>query len=379
MARHLSVIACLVLVAACGGDSKKKPPPKRPVVEKEEPPPPPEPTAEEKRAKAMAAIVPEDSTCLPLALKEGGAPRLELAAVGSDAVICATDTDRERALGVVGCWKIKLDTGELAWRSREPIPSRGYARKLVDGCVGDLCLPKDSKEPETGVALLASSPDGSKDAMLVGDDMHIFADGKHEAMWGIRTEKGMMGDPQRIHWVGDHLFIEGADGVWVYKAADGTAVGPIVPLGAKGGKPIAPPNGGSLVVLDKQRVAISERGFTFIHTYDADTGKRAKLVRKTGRSPCKTADANKYWNGEDVPAKCKAFMDKTFAHLVGADVVAGSKNLLVLLRGPRLGELAVLDARSLAEKTTIRLPWCDEDSGNGDKPAKDEEEEIEEE
>ena len=370
MGRHLSMIACLVLVAACGGDSKK-PPPKRPVVKKEEPPPPPEPTAEEKRAKALAAIVPEDSTCLPLALKEPDAPRLELAAVGSDAVICATDTARDRALGVVGCWKIKLDTGELAWRSRDPIPSRGYTRKLDDNCAGELCLPKDSKAPEDGAVLLAASPAGDKQAMLAGDNIHIFADGKHETTWGIRTEKGITSEPQRIHWVGEHVFVEGTDGVWVYKAADGTAVGPIIPLGARDGKPIAPPKGGSLVVLDKQRVAVSERGFTFVHTYEADTGKRAKLVRKTARSPCKTADTNKYWNGEDVPAKCKDFMDKTYAHLVGADVVAGSKNLLVLLRGPRLGELAVLDARSLAEKTTIRLPWCDDEDGGGDKPKAD--------
>jgi hypothetical protein len=59
-----------------------------------------------------------------------------------------------------------------------------------------------------------------------------------------------------------------------------------------------------------------------------------------------------------VSPKCKDFVSKNFSHLVGADAVAGTKNLLVLLRGPRLGELAVLDAKTLAERRTIRMPWC---------------------
>ena len=43
----------------------------------------------------------------------------------------------------------------------------------------------------------------------------------------------------------------------------------------------------------------------------------------------------------------------------GATAVMGSKSLLVLLRGPRLGELAVMDPKSLAEKRAIKLPWCE--------------------
>jgi hypothetical protein len=47
--------------------------------------------------------------------------------------------------------------------------------------------------------------------------------------------------------------------------------------------------------------------------------------------------------------------------------VAGTKNLLMLLRGPRLGELAVVDAKTLAEHKAIRMPWCDE-AGGGSPP-----------
>ncbi len=373
MVRHLSVIACLAVVMSCGGDSKKKPA-KKPVVEKKEPEPPPE-TAEDrakKREKAAFAIVPKESTCIPLALKEKGSPRLELAAVGTDAVLCATDTDDERLLGVIGCWKVDLASGELAYRSREPIHSRGFATKIDGKCAAELCLPKDSKVPDDGKALITANGDGSKWALLAGDDVHIYDGEKsHEAAWGIRGDKGIPGTPKRIDWVGAHLFITGDDAVYVYKADDGTAIGPIEAMGGKDAKPISPKTG-SFLVLDKTRVGISEQGFTTVTTYEADTGKRAKIVRKLAKSPCKPAEADAYWKDDEVPAKCKDFMEKNFAHLYGADAVAGSKNLLVLLRGPRLGELAVLDAKTLTEKKSIRLPWCDEGDGGDEKSEKSE-------
>jgi len=48
---------------------------------------------------------------------------------------------------------------------------------------------------------------------------------------------------------------------------------------------------------------------------------------------------------------------------MGATAVAGAKNFLVLFRGDRLGELGVLDAKSLAEKKAIKMPWCSEGGG----------------
>lgn len=373
MVRHLWVIACLMAFGCGGGD--KKPAPKKPVVEKKDPEPPKETEEDraEKREKQANKIVPKDSTCLPMALKEGGAPRLELAAVGADAVICANDNDEDRALGVIGCWKVDLASGELAFRSREPVNSRGFTVKLDGKCARDLCLPKDSKVPEDRRALITANGDGSKWAMLVGDDMHIYDGEKtHEAAWGIRQDKGIEGEPLRLSWVGAHLFIEGKDGVYVYKAEDGTPVGAIEPIGGKDPKPI-PMKAATFVVLDKTRVAISEHGYSTITTYEADTGKRAKLVRKLAKSPCKPAETEAYWKNDEVPAKCKDHMEKNFAHLTGADAVAGAKNLLVLLRGPRLGELAVLDAKTLAEKKAIKLAWCEEGDEGEEKADKDEE------
>ena len=47
----------------------------------------------------------------------------------------------------------------------------------------------------------------------------------------------------------------------------------------------------------------------------------------------------------------------------------------MLLRGNRLGELAIMDAKTLAEKNVIKMEWCGADGGGGgesekaDKPA----------
>lgn len=365
MVRHLGVLAGVASIAVvaggCGGDSKK-PPPKKPVVTEKEPEPPAETEADRvaKREAAANAIVPKGSTCLPLALKEKGAPHLELFAVGTDAVVCAIDNDADRALGTLGCWTVSLKTGELEYRSRESMRTRGTTAKLDGKCAHELCLPKDAKVPEDPKALVVANLDGSKFAMLVGDDVHVYDGEKtHEAAWSIRQDKGIEGAPQRIHWLGDHIFIEGQDGVWVYKAADGAPVGAITAIGAKDPSPLSMKNA-SFVVLDKTRVGIIEPGFTALHTYEAGTGKRAKVIRKLPKSPCKPAETAAYMNAEEVGAKCKAFMDKNAAPFMAPDAVSGSKNLLVLLRGPRLGELAVLDAKSLTEKTSIQVAWCDE-------------------
>jgi len=101
-----------------------------------------------------------------------------------------------------------------------------------------------------------------------------------------------------------------------------------------------------------------------VTTYEVTTGKRAKLVRKTPKlsPPCKGDEVATYWKGGDkVTDKCRDQLDKVFGHLVGAEPVRGSseKSWLVLLRGPRLGELAVLDAKTLVEKRAIKMPWCD--------------------
>jgi hypothetical protein len=106
--------------------------------------------------------------------------------------------------------------------------------------------------------------------------------------------------------------------------------------------------------------------------YEVDTGKRTKLVRRVGKLACKPAEIDAFWHdGDKVTDKCKDSIAKASGHLIGANAVMGSKSLLVLLRGDRLGELAVMDAKTLAEKKTIKMPWCDAAGGEAKADADD--------
>ena len=371
MLRHPLVITNLVLalsaLAACGGDSKPKP--KKPEVVKEDVPPPKVETEEDREKKRMDAahgIVPEGSACLPLALKESGAPRLELAAVDTAAVVCAVDIDESRLLGPVGCWSVDLASGALTGRALAPLPGHALPVNLDDRCARGYCLPKDAKAPPTKMVSLAWNAEGSKVALLAGDDLHLFDAGTkaHEKSFSVRGDKGVSNEPRAVHWVGDVLFVEGVDqgpysAVWAFKS-DGTQVGPITAIGGKDDKALSTHNG-SFSILDKTRVGVAEQGFSTLTIYEADTGKRSKLVRKLAKPPCKADELDAYWtdNNDAVGAKCKEHMVKSFSSLIGATAVAGKTNFLVMLRGDRLGELAVLDAKTLAEKKVIKMPWCD--------------------
>ena len=364
-----SVLLFSTLLLGCGGGDKKAPkkPTSKKEVQEEKETKETDADREKKRRKLAAAIVPEGSSCLPASLKEDNAPRLELAAIGKDAVVCAADTDRDRLLGMVACWKVDLSTGKLEYKEPEPLPGRGYSVMLEGGCARGYCLPK---KPD-GVAHVAKNLDGTKAAVLFGDEVHLFnGESKdHESSFTIRGDKGLTNDPKAVHFVGDTILVEGIDqgpysAVWVFKA-DGTQVGAITTLGGKEEKPISTYHG-SFSILDKTRVGVAEKGMETLTTYDVTSGARAKLVRKVPKLSCKPAELDAYWvDGDKVSDKCKDSIKKASGHLKGATVVAGAKNFLVLLRGDRLGELAVLDAKSLAEKTVIKMPWCEGDGGGG--------------
>ena len=383
MVRHLRVIACVLLplcvssvsLVGCGGGKKA---PKDPIVKdaggKTVPPAPEtEEDRERKRRDAALQIVPEGSNCLPPSLKGLSAPRLEVTSVHSEAIVCAVDGERERLLGPVGCWIADLQTGELKYQKPAPLPGHGFGVKLDDHCARGYCLPKDAKV-DAKIAHIVWSPDQAKVAVVAGDNVHLFnaASKAHESAFPIRGDKGVSGDPIGIYWTGDTIFVEASDGaanspVWAFKAADGAQLGALEGIG-KGAKPLST-HGGSFLLLEPDRVAVAEQGFSSVITYEVSTGKRAKLVRKLPKTPCKAEETTAYWADayDKVPAKCKEFMDNTFGFLTGADAIEGTKSIITLLRGPRIGEIALLDkSKALAESKTVKMKWCD---AGGDKDA----------
>jgi hypothetical protein len=342
------------------------------------PPPPPAETEEDRERKRHAdalLIVPDKSSCLPAELRSPTAPRLELAAIGSAAVVCAIDQDRTRLLGPIACWSVAVsgaNPGALTYQDATPLPGRGVTVMLDDHCARGFCLPKDARIPSDPVALIAWNLESTKVAVLVGDDLHIFnaQTRAHETSFSIRGDKGVTGDPTEIDWNGEAIFIQATDGtaspVFVF-TPEGVPVGPIEALGSGKDKAVLSTRNGSFLLLKPEQVAISEQGLTTLTVYETATGKRTKLVRKLPAPTCKKEELDAVWHDPNaqVSARCRDYVTKNYAHLIGADAVAGTKNFLMLLRGPRLGELAVVDAKTLAEHKAIRMPWCDEAGGGG--------------
>src|ERR1043165_5291974 len=163
--RGYVLVGCTMALLACGGGGEKKVKKPKPKPDVEEPGEKAE-TAEDrakKRHDEAVKIVAEGTKCLPTSLKEEGAPRLELAASGSEAILCAVDEDQSRLLGPVGCWKINLATAELDYKGTDLPPGRGVWEKLDEGGVRAYCLPKDAKAGSK--ALVASDLEGKKVAV----------------------------------------------------------------------------------------------------------------------------------------------------------------------------------------------------------------------
>jgi hypothetical protein len=141
-------------------------------------------------------------------------------------------------------------------------------------------------------------------------------------------------------------------------------MGPVAMLGGKEEKPVSTYKG-SLSVLDKNRIAVADHGMETVTTFQLDNGARGKLVRKLKtKAACKATELDAYWHeGDKVTDKCKDSIEKAYGALMGSTMVAGAKNNLALLRGDRLGELGVLDAKTLEEKKAIKLPWCSAEGG----------------
>ena len=364
-----ALVISSVLVACGGGQSTNVVPVKRPVVAKAPlKPAETELDREAKRREAARAIVPERSQCLPPILRKSTGPRLELAAFNGEPIACAIDTDNERLLGPIACWKIDLATGELRYREPAPLPGVGFSVLLDDRCARGFCIPASSDIPESKIARVAYDLEGARVAVLAADEIHVFDTKSRTRIGGFKVtgNGGVDGEAVAVHFVGDTVLAVGGvkktstpGGVWAFKT-DGTRLGAIQ---TPEGKPASTVNG-SLLLLDKGRIAIAEQGFLSVIVYEIEGGKRTRMTRTVPRSPCTPGETTAFWEDDDdvtLGEKCQAYVDKTFAPMIGATGIAGAKNWLVALRGTRVGTLAIIDS-SLVEKRAIDLAWCETDA-----------------
>ena len=173
----------------------------------------------------------------------------------------------------------------------------------------------------------------------------------------IRGDKGVTNDPTAIHWVGDAIFVEGADrartrGLGV-QGRDGTPVGPIERARRQGRASRCRRTSGSFVDPRQERASRSpSRASRRSTIYEVDTGKRAKLVRKLPtKPPCKADRARRVLARRDGQGRRQvqgAHDEDLRAPDRRGRASPARKNLLVLLRGAaarRAGRARRQDAR----------------------------------
>ncbi len=366
----LAGVAAATLVASCGGSSKKtSSKPKTKIAIKK--PSKGKTQADYARAhsNAIHAIVPEGSSCLPEEKLN-----LQVALAGEEVVLCGNDTDAERALGQIACWTIDKATGGLTYKAPAPLPGRAIMVKTEAGCALGYCPP--AKLP-AGTAHVALSTNGAAAVVVTGTTANIFdaESKKHKFEFDLADAElagnAIRGNVVDLVFVGDTLFVAAGESpsltnVWMFKE-DGKGVGPVGSPNPKEKDPVSV-HAGSLSVLDADHVGLSEAGMSALYSVEVATGKRAKLVRKLPKFSCSAKELAAYWSmdGSEIAAKCKSSIDPAMGPFIGADFIAGKKAMLGSLRGGRRGELVVLDLKTLAEKTTIKLKVCSE---AGDAPA----------
>jgi hypothetical protein len=315
------------------------------------------------RAKASKQIVAEGSTCLPNEKLDW-----QVSVQGDTEAfhLCAIDTDPARALGVVACWNINRESNALEPIAAEPSPGQSFVAKADLGCIRGYCPPTKLEDGATGH--IAWSTDGKHAAVLTGDTLHIF-DADKKPIKEIKVAdsalagKAVAGTPAGLAFVGDVAFVVGSDskptaGVWMFKT-DGTAVGPVMSPNPKEKAPLSI-HAGSLSVLDKDHVGVSESGLSTLTVVEASTGKKSRMVRKLPKLACKPAELTSFFAADGKEGdKCKASAEPAFSSYIGANMfMTKKKSIVASLRGSRRLDLSVLDSKTLAEKTVITLTGC---------------------
>ena len=329
--------------------------------------------ARAKRHAAALAIVPE-GTHVPAGRAQGRRrAALELAAVGSATRSCARSTPTRRACSAPSAAGRSTSTRRRARvpgrRRRCPATHRRQARRRA--ARGASACRRTRRLPADKVAHMSWNLDGTKVAVLVGDDVHLFdAASKAHAVERSRSAatRASPNDRSRSTSSATTIFVEGADqgpysAVWAFKA-DGTPVGPITGIGGKDEKPISTTTG--LVLAARQEPRRARRaGLPTRHELRdrRPASAQARAQARQARRASPTSSTRSGRTATRSPTSARTRSTKAFGPLIGATAVAGQQEpaRAAARRPPRRAR--VLDPKTLAEKKAIKLPWCERRRG----------------
>ena len=320
----------------------------------------------------LAASAAAQPACLPRPVttpdSTGRLPSLQLGLAPAP-TLCAYDM--QDAPAGLGCWTVDAAKGALSASTTTGLPGHGRrVRADAAGCIDGFCVASGAAPPEP--RLFAVSSSGTHAAMLDDEAVHVF-----DVRTKMRTVSIKLSDPQasdttnvsnvpvRLLFVDDTIFVVGSDagpfiGVWQFKA-DGRRLGRIVRNTQSGA------DGetfnvfqGSVSLLGAGHIALTDAGLRSMLVVPIGEGKPRLIRRTTASAPCSKTHMERMAEGDlTLPAACRAVVRRQFEPYFDASLVQlASGDFLVALTGPAQGELALLDARTLAEKRRIKPAKC---------------------
>jgi len=330
------------------------------------------------------AIAFADPACLPRALfppdQESAPPKLDLGLIAGVPTLCGLND--ANTSGVTGCWTVNAATGELTTSTTTTLPGHSQRGKTdANGCIEGFCPSPKANSDE--LLLWATSTDGAHAAILRDYVLYVFdtSTKAQTAVIPLSDEKAaentnVSNEPMEILYAGNAIYVVGADAgpytaVWSFKD-DGTRAGIIPPNSSderSGGYSVY---GGGVNVIDDEHIALIDAGLQTMLVVTAADGKRETLSRTISTAPCTKEEVLYHLDLGDieigdgdaatqigVSSACHATIVKNFEPYFDLDPVQlPSGDFLAALSGKARGTLAILDGKTLVEKSRIELARC---------------------
>jgi len=305
---------------------------------------------------AAAGVADAAPACLPaLATRPGS--ELTLGSIAGVPLACVA-----RGAKVLGCWDIDPRSGTLTARAVSAPPGRSIeAAPDAKGCVDGYCLPATGTAPER--VLMATSTDG-RHAVIGGwgsGAVAVFDTRTKKLLrsfdYSGKTDDTIIGNSVvGLLYIGNMLYVRGSD-AGPYEAVfaikdDGTRLGQLT----DGKEALFSIDEGSASALDAERLALTDAFFQQLVIISAKDNSRTVIKRPFVLGPCSEDDLDVT---EPPKKSCEKHFAKTFAPYSGAELVAlPGGDLLLALSGKAVGQLALLDSKTLVEKRRLRMPIC---------------------
>jgi hypothetical protein len=264
--------------------------------------------------------------------------------------------------GTHTCWTIDRATGHVTPRAGAPLPGVGFGVPLdkltKPNCLGELCWPAATPDPDRRDAsyiYVAFNPDGKRAVIDADPTVYVFDVASHKVT--SKFDAGLGNSLHGLWFVGDTVMVSGAD------------AGPyaVLDIYTPKGKKLVEYQGfyeGGLGVGSDGRAILQQTALEDLQVLDGKTGAGKPHKRKLPNPGCNPHDPGLDGEVDDDPKvkPCIDYRQKYFDPYSDAIVIDDGANFI----GSTGAELFVLDGKTLAELSRVKLAVCAKPPGTTD-------------